>query len=245
MAATDPEDGLRPQELRGVLPSEPERYGENHQGRPLEVWRPAGARARVLVVAGIHGEEPETTVALSSAFRCLWPGDLRCAVVLAANPDGIARGTRANAAGGELNRNFPTADWGTTPIRHCWSRRDSQRVELSPGPHPASEPETAALMALVERLDAAAVVSLHAPLDCVEDRDDTALGRWLGDRSGMRVIGRIDADTPGSFGTWLRENGRSEVVYELPVASREELMHGHVHVLIDLLRGAAPPDRTG
>ena len=79
-------------------------------GLPLEVWRPR-QECRLLLFAGIHGEEPETTYALSRALRQLSALPEHCAVVLAANPDGITRGTRGNANGVDLNRNFPSKDW--------------------------------------------------------------------------------------------------------------------------------------
>jgi protein MpaA len=231
--------GLRPRAERGAIPLEPEVYGRSRQGRPLEVYLPARG-ADLLVVGGFHGEEPETTVGLSSALRCLPVGALRVPVVLAANPDGVARGTRCNAAGVDLNRNFPAPDWGTGPVVHCWTRADPQDVVLSPGDAPASEPETRALMALVERLRPVAVVSVHAPLACVEDRDGTAIGSWLADRSGLPVVDRIAGPAPGTLGGWLRARGAAEVVYEVPVASKDEIMREHVPVFVDLLRGAYP-----
>ena len=158
--------------------------------------------------------------------------------MLAANPDGVARGTRCNAAGVELNRNFPAPDWGPGPVAHCWTRADPQDVALSPGPRPASEPETRALMELVERVRPDAVVSVHAPLACVEDRGATVVGRWLAARSGLPLVDRIPGTAPGTFGGWLRGHGMEEVVYEVPVASKDRLMREHVPVLVDLLRGA-------
>jgi protein MpaA len=99
--------------LPGTILFPPATYGRSVLGLPLEVWRPREA-CRLLVFAGIHGEEPETTFALSRALRQLSTPSPHAAVVLAANPDGLIRGTRGNARGVELNRNFPTADWQPT-----------------------------------------------------------------------------------------------------------------------------------
>src|SRR5690349_10489444 len=100
---------LRPRPEWGTIPRSPDTYGRSVLGAPLEVWLPAG-RCRLLAFAGIHGEEPETTFALSRALRQLTEPSPQCAVVLAANPDGLIRGTRGNARGVELNRNFPSSN---------------------------------------------------------------------------------------------------------------------------------------
>ena len=94
-------------------------------GIPLEVWRPAGS-CKLLIHAGIHGEEGETTVALSRALRLISEPSPHCAVVLAANPDGLIRGTRGNARGVDLNRNFPTQDWSPDPVMHRSTLDDAQ-----------------------------------------------------------------------------------------------------------------------
>ncbi len=97
---------LRPRRDIGTLPFDPKVYGHSHLGLPLEVWHPSST-CKILIHAGIHGEEGETTVALSRALRLLTEPSPHCAVVLAANPDGLVRGTRGNARGVDLNRNFP------------------------------------------------------------------------------------------------------------------------------------------
>jgi protein MpaA len=61
-------------------------------------------------------------------------------LVRTGNPDGRARGTRQNARGVDLNRNFP----------YRWAR--GARGTYYPGPRAASEPETRALMRLVRRV---------------------------------------------------------------------------------------------
>jgi murein peptide amidase A len=225
---------LRPRPEWGTIPWAPETYGRSELGLPLEVWKPRGA-CRVLVFAAIHGEEPETTYALSRALRQLTAPPERCAVVLTANPDGVVRGTRGNARGVDLNRNFPTSDWQPKPVTHRSTIEDTSDILLSPGTAPASEVETRALLSLITELEPAAVVALHAPLACIDDMNQSTLGRRLAEKTGMPFVTDVGYPTPGSFGTWGAEHGVPVVTYEFPLAATEVLMRDHVPVLVELL----------
>jgi len=225
---------LRPRQDRGTLPWQPDVYGRSHLGAPLEVWRSAGP-CRLLVFAAIHGEEGETTSALSRALRHLSEPSPHCAVVLAANPDGLSRGTRCNARGVELNRNFPTADWRPDPVMHRSTLDAPRDVALSPGATPGSEPETQALIALIQELKPEAVVALHAPLACIDDANDSVLGRWLAERTGLPLVPDVGYPTPGSFGTWGAEQGFPVVTYEFGQTTPDGAATEHVPVLLDLL----------
>lgn len=228
---------IRPRQQHGTIPWDPEGYGRSHLGIPLEVWRPS-AHCELLIFAAIHGEEPETTFALSRALRHLSQPSPHCAVVLTANPDGLIRGTRGNARGVELNRNFPTRDWRPDPVAHRATLEDPRDVLLSPGPHPGSEPETRALMWLVDELRPETVIALHTPLACIDDAKEGRVARWLARRTGLPLVTDIGYPTPGSFGTWGAERGLGVVTYEFPPASTAELTREHVPVLVELLMGA-------
>lgn len=225
---------LRPRPQWGTIPWQPTTYGRSQLGLPLEVWRPRG-ECRMLIHAAIHGEEPETTYALSRALRQLTAPPEHCAVVLAANPDGLIRGTRGNARGVDLNRNFPSMDWTAKAVTHRSTIEDTSDVLLSTGTEPASEPETRALLALIDELKPRAVVALHAPLACIDDANDSALGRRLAQRTGMPLVRDVGYPTPGSFGSWGSDNGVPVVTYEFPLAATEVLMRDHVPVLVELL----------
>lgn len=230
---------LRPRPQWGTIPVPPTTYGRSVLGLPLEVWRPRG-RCALLVFAGIHGEEPETTYALSRALRQLPEPPEHVAVVLAANPDGLVRGTRCNARGVDLNRNFPARNWRPGPVTCRSTIEDPSDVVLSPGDGPASEPEVQALLALIAELEPRAVVALHAPLACIDDANDSPLGRRLAERTGMPLVRDVGYPTPGSFGSWCLDQGLSVVTYEFPLAATEALMRDHVPVLVDLLLNPEP-----
>ncbi|MGC6487738.1 MAG: murein tripeptide amidase MpaA [Planctomycetota bacterium] len=226
---------LLPRSKRGTVALQPDLYGRSALGAPLEVFRPSGA-CHVLVFAGIHGDEPESTATLSWALRHLQAPPPHCAVVLAANPDGLLRGTRANAAGVDLNRNWPARNWSPAPVCHRVFSEDPRDIQLSTGARAASEPETEALMRLVEELAPHTIVAVHAPLACVEDPHGTALGAWLAERSELPLVGSVGYETPGSFGSWAPEQGRRVITYELPVDSLEQHLRKLAPVFLELMQ---------
>lgn len=229
---------LRARQDIGTITWDPSTYGHSYLNVPLEVWRPSDS-CKLLIHAGIHGEEPETTFALSRALRLLSQRPRHCAVVLAANPDGLIRGTRGNARGVDLNRNFPTRDWQPDPVKHRSTLDDPRDVVLSPGSGPGSEAETAALIGLIDELQPETVIALHAPLACIDDSKQGPLARWLAARTRMPLVPDIGYPTPGSFGTWGAEQGIGVVTYELPLTTTDALVREHVPVLVELLAGEA------
>ena len=86
-----------------------ETIGRSVEGRAIALARrgdPAAA-ATVLVVGSIHGTEQAGHAVVARLRRMAVPAGVRLLLVRTANPDGVARGTRQNARGVDLNRNFP------------------------------------------------------------------------------------------------------------------------------------------
>jgi predicted deacylase len=146
--------------------------GYSVQGRPLEVYTFGGENrpVRRMIVAGIHGGYEGNTVELAYQLMDylhdhpeVIPNNVTLYILPNFNPDGYAAGgkanpdARANANGVDLNRNWPDhwqADWSR---QGCFA----QRI-LSPGPFPASEPETVALMMFISLYKPDALISYHS-----------------------------------------------------------------------------------
>jgi murein peptide amidase A len=222
---------------RGIIRHPSSTYGASLEGIPLTVYLPANDTADLVILASIHGDEAETTVVVSEALRCLPSGDLKAAVILCGNPDGMLRGTRGNARGVDLNRNFPTSNWSPDPVFYKSRANDARDIALTTGAAPASEPEIVALLALLEGLKPRAVVSLHSALACIDDATGSHLGRQLAARCELPLITAIGYPTPGSMGTWASERGLNLVTYEVEDASLYTLKDRHVPIMLDLMTG--------
>jgi protein MpaA len=182
--------------------------GHSVQGRPIravEVGDPGGTP--VVVVGCIHGDEPGG-MAVARALERLSPRGLDLWIVPTLNPDGLAAGTRGNAHGVDLNRNFP-ARW----------RRLGGGYES--GPRPLSEPETRIARSLILRVRPRMTIWFHQPLNLVW----AAGGNRRVERAFARAAGlpyRPRRPLPGSATTWqnARLPGTTAFAAELPAGGK-------------------------
>jgi murein peptide amidase A len=178
--------------------------GRSWQGRPItaiEVGNRSGTR--VLVVGAVHGTETGG-IPIARALERLSPRDLDLWIVPDLNPDGVADGTRQNAHGVDLNRNFP------------WRWRPMSGVYAS-GPGPLSEREASIAHALILRLRPHVTIWFHQHLDMVW----ASGGRRRVERAFARVSGLPYHAMPqlaGSAIAWQNNTLRGTTAFaaELP-----------------------------
>jgi murein peptide amidase A len=134
--------------------------GRSVQGRPItaiQLGDPAAERV-ALVVGVIHGDE---RAGLRIVDRIEGrAGELQGVqlwVIPSVNPDGVRAHTRKNAHGVDLNRNFPYRWRGGLPHSDGYY----------PGPGPASEPETQAVIDFVRQIKPQISVWYHQPWGAV------------------------------------------------------------------------------
>lgn len=172
-------------------------FGRSVQGRPLRVVRvgPRDATARVLVVGCIHGNETAGIPVVRRLEHVRPPRGTALWLVPSLNPDGQALGTRHDARGVDLNRNFPIA----------WRPLGPPGSVYYAGPRAGSEPETRGLERLVRRVRPTASIWYHQHLRLVY-RQGGARPRLIRDyaqRVGLRV-----APSPRYPGTVIRWENR-------------------------------------
>ncbi len=99
--------------------------GRSQLGRPIRAWRIGNPRSprRALVVGCIHGNECAGTAVTQRLVNLVRPIALDLWVVQNLNPDGLARGTRGNGRGVDLNRDFAVFSQRETRIARSLIRR--------------------------------------------------------------------------------------------------------------------------
>jgi len=212
---------LRTPKLPPVLPALPHVteqqvvYGHSAQGRALTAFvldnGVPGPGNVTLVFGGFHGNERSTPGVVDRLHRWLrqtphaWLGH-RVLLVPQANPDGVALGTRDNARGVDINRNFPTG----------WANA-ARAVRYSPGSYAASEPETQAIIALLARYRPAKIISLHSPLRCLNwtGRLGRAMASLMHATDHLPIKAYIGYPTPGSLGDYCGARRIGIVTLEL------------------------------
>lgn len=144
-------------------------YCKSTLGRDIELFqyfpRDNGLKRRILVIGGIHGDEPP-----SKELALLWKNRLDkikspsnyWAILPELNPDGFNLKTRSNANGVDLNRNFPTKDWGDFALRD-WKMKLKSNPRRFPGKSAGSEAEVLCLVKFIEEFRPELVVSIHIP----------------------------------------------------------------------------------
>lgn len=178
--------------------------GYSIQAQPIQYSVLGDGRRTILVLGAIHGNEPASAVLAEQLRLYLCDNrsvlkDREVVVLAVANPDGLAAGTRFNANGVDLNRNFPA------PNRQNTARYGL--VELS-------EPEAVAIKTLIDKYKPDVIISIHQPLSCIDyDGPSEDLAKVMAANCDLPV--RKLGAMPGSLGSY------SGLVLGIPIITFE------------------------
>jgi protein MpaA len=211
--------------------------GHSVQGRAItaHVLGPDTAPRKILIVGCIHGNECAGLAILSAVARVPVPKGVQLWLVGELNPDGTAAGTRQNAHGVDLNRNFPF-QWQPVSDPTYYS-----------GPHPLSEPETRAAVALIRRIKPAVTIWYHQHEDLVDMAGgDRGVARRYAHLAGLRAT--CLPFLPGTAPGWENHTfpGTTAFVVELPAGPvGSGALARHLSAIRGVERGERVGSRTG
>lgn len=168
-----------------------------------------GARSsstRILVVGCIHGNECAGKAVVRELKQMERTKRFELWVTWALNPDGAAAGTRQNARGVDLNRNFRTG----------WKGGGDPWDTYYPGPRPLSEPESRAAVNLIKDLKPDITIWYHQAMELVTKMGKhRATQRRYARRVDLPLV-RLDP-LPGTATRWQNRKfpGHTAFVVEL------------------------------
>jgi len=182
-------------------------------------------KTKVLVVGVFHGNEPQGDFLIKKYLQ--ERSETNLLFIPCLNPDGMALGTRGNANGVDLNRNFPTANWSHARAHD----------EFFGGESPASEIETRFLIEVIEKYKPQLILTLHAPFKVVNyDGDAREISEKISEIIGYPVQEDIGYPTPGSFGTYAGvERAIPTITLELDETVPVETLIKPVHGVFEFL----------
>lgn len=187
-------------------------------GNALEAFQMGDQGEVIHFLGGVHGDEPEGVALAQRLKQYLIQNanqfqDKTLIVVPIVNPDGFKNETRVNANKVDLNRNFPSKDW---PLKYD---EKSTQPRYYPGPEANSEPETKAIVELIETTQPKKIISFHSliPHQINYDGPAKALAHAMSGHNQYPVTEHIGYETPGSLGSYAGQDKNIAVItYELP-----------------------------
>jgi murein peptide amidase A len=201
--------------------------GRSELGRPIVAYRigdPQGLP--VLVVGCIHGDECAGIPIAQALERVHTQLDLW--IVPNLNPDGYAAGTRQNARGVDLNRNWS----------YAWPGGGRPWAVYYPGPRPFSERESRIARKLILRIHPRVTIWFHQHMNVVWAwASATPAGQIYAREAGMRFYHHHNL--PGTAINWQRHHLRGTAAFdvELPPGSLSPAqVRRHVHAVLALGR---------
>jgi len=187
--------------------------GSSVNGRSILAYRFGAGSSTTVFIGGTHGDERSSTRTLNAwideldAQPTRIPANKTIVVIPNLNPDGYASGSRANARGVDLNRNFPSNDWTNNVYQP-----GNILLENGGGTSALSEPESAALASYIQSTSPSLVLTYHAVARTViynGSGSSASLASTYGSLSGFGVISSSAEDsffsypTTGEFEAWL------------------------------------------
>jgi protein MpaA len=211
------------------------KFASTTQGLPVWAYEFGATGPEVLILGGVHGDEPEGICAAHGLLETFLKDEslkslnLKITLIPAFNPEGALCNQRTNSNGVDLNRNLPTKDW----------TQEAAKPRYNPGPSPNSELENQALVKFLKARKPVWLLTLHSwfPIlnvngSCLQQAE------LLAQHTGYKVSDDIGYPTPGSLGTYAGiESNIPTLTYEIERdLAFSEILKIHVPAILESLK---------
>ena len=187
-------------------------FGQTETNRPLVVEQFGDGEDVFAILASIHGtEEAGTPLSIMLASYLQHHAEIlngkTILLVHLTNPDGVVAKIRGNRNNIDINRNFPTQNFGRGVFN---------------GQEPLSAAETQEILEFLHFYQPRRMLVMHQPLNCIDyDGNSADLAKHLSEISGVRVK-RLGSRS-GSLGTYVGIQLQQEIItLELPSYASEK-----------------------
>jgi len=204
--------------------------GTSVKGRKFYAYHFGTGSRKIIYFGSMHGSESNTKSLLYAWISELEfhsskiPNDITVIVIPTINPDGVAKHTRFNANGVDLNRNFDTVNWQEETFFAYGS------YPHGGGSEPFSEPESKAIANYVTKYRPYLTLSYHSAASVVIANENSLsfpFGKLYSKDSGYKYVPPADDTTftypiTGAFGRWAAERSIPVLIIELATGYSSE-----------------------
>lgn len=203
-------------------------------GNSIELIGKSGDN-NILIIGVFHGDEPQGKHLIEEYLKTFPSNNLLFIPCL--NPDGLSKNTRTNSNGVDLNRNFPTKNWGKNEGENATC--DDCTTAYYGGKSPASEIETQFVINVIEKYSPKLILTIHAPYMVVNyDGPAKEIAEKISEIIGYPAEGSIGYPTPGSFGTYCGvERNIPTITLELDEEVPHETIYPKMFEIFEELKG--------
>lgn len=186
-----------------------------------------------LIIGVFHGDEPQGKFLIEEYLKK--SAAINLLFIPCLNPDGMQLRQRTNANGVDLNRNFPTKNWGKNLGDNATC--DDENTNYYGGKTAASEIETQFLIDTINEFKPKSILTLHSPYKVVNyDGPAKEIAEKISKIINYPVEASIGYPTPGSFGTYAGiERQIPTITLELDETCPVEDLIKPVHEIFDML----------
>lgn len=189
-------------------------FGYTSQNLPIFSYKFGKAGPKILILGGVHGDEPEGVYVAQSLLQNFlekFVYQLQLTLVPIFNAEGALTSKRTNGNSVDLNRNLPTKNW-------------TKKYEVEryyPGTSACSEPENKALVQWIEAHQPKLVLTLHSWKPMINTNGDCEPeASILSQETGYKLAEHIGYPTPGSLGDYCGlERQIPTITYEIEKGS--------------------------